>query len=219
MMTGSIVDYAIKLFLGEKHYIEEIAENHVRRQLERALESSFEKAWQKMSYRIWKHIDDTRASCLKRLDNFFGWLWERIKTFYAEYGDWNTAFVMAKPKPGKRLYCKELGIIGVPDGFLYDDGELIPLDYKSGSLTPEIRLQMTFYAILTGKWTGKVPKTAKVLCLGSDNPEKTIKLPNWRIEYAKELIKHFKRKTQSTDEKDYPRMSDYKTEVVNSAVI
>jgi hypothetical protein len=211
-IDGYVIDAAIKRMVAGKLYIADTKEEDAKLALQAHAEEAFRFSWSRNRQTLGKAEKEdgylSMKSCESMMQNFVEWLWHRMKGIYDECASWNMAYQMSKPMQEKLLHDSKLRLKGKPDGFLKDSaGMIIPLDYKaSGLMTPEIRLQMVFYAILGKAWTGKLPPYAKALLLKESWPEKSFKMTRWEIEDALHILERFMEKTASDDIRDYPCM-------------
>ncbi len=214
-VTGHIIDRTIKGVLRKTVYFENCHAEPVKQCLHNYIQEQFDFCWSKGRPRIRAvpYSDENLALrfCQTRIANWENWLWFNMKKQFIETNDWNQAYHLSKPMPENLLYDGSLGLRGRPDGFMKDcNGVIYPIDYKAGAteITPEIRLQMTYYALLTKSWTGRFPKYVKVLLLKDDWPEKSIRLTPWMFEDAVNVLDIFRERTQSDDIRDYPCMCE-----------
>lgn len=111
-----------------------------------------------------------------------------------------------KPRTETKLFSRRFSLMGIVDAIYEHDGVVTLLDYKTSvwdDLTPEIRVQMSLYALLYQENHGRPPDMICVDFLGTGRKHMQ-PVSESMIKHAKQLCWVMKEKTQSLDRTDYP---------------
>lgn len=112
----------------------------------------------------------------------------------------------APPRAEVKLFSRTRGVMGIIDAIFNQNGVVQITDYKTSkadTVTDDIKAQMAIYALLYTENFGRLPDIVSIDFLGPQR-ERCFRVTKRFIEYALELLKEIREKTQSTDEKDYP---------------
>ena len=168
--------------------------------LEPALIEMFKENWQKHDSELEKLELKQRmlnSYYLESCEMLAGWIIRYAAQAHIHHG---------RQRAEVKLFSRAHGVMGIIDAICEQGGMVQLTDYKTSkkdTIIHDIKVQMAIYALLYNENVGRLPDIVTIDFL-KPQKERRFKVTKRFIEYALELLKEIREKTQSADEKDYP---------------